>query len=243
MIRLSGIINEALGQPGQVIPNPYVRAFAPMKEVETIKEQDHEVSMAQSSLDEIIKSANELKQQMGNMEKEIPAWIQDHISKAENYIQQAANFYHEYESVQPIEEGKYNFGQKQYVNLSDSDDKLLDIALEYSKTSPNKWLKKQDTILLAWRDLTTLMGISTTPEEFKKNRFKVVKRNVIFDMYKKGNISKDDYVNLYNSLKDKILATYKMLTTSMARVSGNASAARQARKDMSLSESLKKYKK
>ena len=243
MIRLSGIINEALGQPGQVIPNPYARAFAPMKEVETIKEQDHEVSMAQSSLDAIIKSANDLKQQLGTMEKEIPAWIQDHISKSENYIQQAANFYHEYESVEPVEEGKYNFGQKQYVNLSDSDDKLLDIALEYSKTSPNKWLKKQDTILLAWRDLTTLMGISNTPEEFKKNRFKVVKRNVIFDMYKKGNISKDDYVNLYNSLKDKILATYKMLTTSMARVSGNAAAARQARKDMSLSESLKKYKK
>ena len=106
MIRLSGIINEALGQPGQVIPNPYVRAFAPMKEVETIKEQDHEVSMAQSSLDAIIKSANDLKQQLGTMEKEIPAWIQDHISKSENYIQQAANFYHEYESVEPIEEGR-----------------------------------------------------------------------------------------------------------------------------------------
>jgi hypothetical protein len=33
---------------------------------------------------------------MGENEKEIPAWIQDHISKAENYISQASSNYHEY---------------------------------------------------------------------------------------------------------------------------------------------------
>ena len=49
MIRLGGIVElQALGQPGQVIPNPYARAFSPVKEEETIKEQDHEVSMARS---------------------------------------------------------------------------------------------------------------------------------------------------------------------------------------------------
>ena len=102
MIRLGGIVElQAIGKPGQVVSNPFVRAFTPIKE-----EQDHEVSMAQSSLDSIIKYANDLKGQLGNMEKNIPAWIQDHISKSENYIQQAANFYHEYESVQPIEEGR-----------------------------------------------------------------------------------------------------------------------------------------
>jgi len=37
-----------------------------------------------------------LKAKMGENEKEIPAWIQDHISKAENYISQAAGNYHEY---------------------------------------------------------------------------------------------------------------------------------------------------
>ena len=106
MIRLGGIVElQAIGKPGQVVSNPFVRAFTPIKEEETIEEQDHEVSMAQSSLDSIIKYANDLKGQLGNMEKEIPAWIQDHISKSENYIQQAANFYHEYKSVEPIEEG------------------------------------------------------------------------------------------------------------------------------------------
>ena len=100
MIKLGGIVElGALGKPGQVIPNPYARAFSPVKEEETIKEQDHEVSMAQSSLDSIIEAANSLKQNLGEMEKEIPAWIQDHISKAENYITQASDFYHEYESV------------------------------------------------------------------------------------------------------------------------------------------------
>ena len=40
--------------------------------------------------------ATELKAKMGENEKEIPAWIQDHISKAENYISLAAGNYHEY---------------------------------------------------------------------------------------------------------------------------------------------------
>lgn len=61
-----------------------------------IKEEDHEVSMAQSSLDAIINYANKLKQNIGTEEKDIPAWIQDHIAKAESYIQQSANHYHEY---------------------------------------------------------------------------------------------------------------------------------------------------
>ncbi len=43
-----------------------------------------------------IKSATELKQKMGEEEKQIPAWIQDHITNSENYISQAASNYHEY---------------------------------------------------------------------------------------------------------------------------------------------------
>jgi hypothetical protein len=61
-----------------------------------MKEEDHEVSMANNSIETIIKAAMELKTQLGNNEKNIPAWIQDHISKAENYITQASQNYHEY---------------------------------------------------------------------------------------------------------------------------------------------------
>jgi len=58
---------------------------------------DHEVSMGQNSLDTIIKHATELKSKLGNDEKDIPAWIQDHISQAANFISQAATNYHEHD--------------------------------------------------------------------------------------------------------------------------------------------------
>jgi hypothetical protein len=59
-------------------------------------DEDHEVSMAQNSLDSIIRSAMELKAKIGDQEINIPAWIQDHISNSENYIDQASQGYHEY---------------------------------------------------------------------------------------------------------------------------------------------------
>jgi hypothetical protein len=60
-----------------------------------VKENDHEVSMAQASLKSIIKSAAQLMSKLGNMERDIPGWIQDHITNAENYIDQAAQGFHE----------------------------------------------------------------------------------------------------------------------------------------------------
>ncbi len=58
--------------------------------------KDHEVSMAQRSLDSILRAAMELKAKIGNQEIDIPAWIQDHITNSENYIDQASQGYHEY---------------------------------------------------------------------------------------------------------------------------------------------------
>jgi hypothetical protein len=60
-----------------------------------IKEGDHEVSMAQASLKSIISSASQLMNKLGSMERDIPGWIQDHITNAENYIDQAAQGFHE----------------------------------------------------------------------------------------------------------------------------------------------------
>jgi len=61
-----------------------------------IKEgDDHEVAMAQASLKSIIKSSAQLMNKLGNMERDIPGWIQDHITNAENYIDQAAQGFHE----------------------------------------------------------------------------------------------------------------------------------------------------
>ena len=61
----------------------------------SLNEDDHEVAMAQSSLKDIAKAAIELSQKMGGVERNIPGWIQNHITNAENYIEQAAQGFHE----------------------------------------------------------------------------------------------------------------------------------------------------
>ena len=81
-------------QLGKLYSNPYARAFKPQPVVE-VDGEDHEVGMAQGQLDYIIKSANELKQKLGIGEKNIPGWIQDHISKAHSYLHQANSGHHE----------------------------------------------------------------------------------------------------------------------------------------------------
>jgi hypothetical protein len=59
--------------------------------------EDHEVSMAQNSLKAIISSSSELMNKLGDNERNIPGWIQDHITNAENYIEQANQGFHELE--------------------------------------------------------------------------------------------------------------------------------------------------
>jgi archaellum component FlaC len=66
-----------------------------MSENEIEEGGDHEVKMAVSSLEAIAKAIIELRQKLGNQERNIPGWIQDHIAKAENYIEQAAQGFHE----------------------------------------------------------------------------------------------------------------------------------------------------
>ena len=104
MIRLGGLISQkAFGkfEMGKVVSNPFATAF--IKEAEG--SEDHEVSMANNSLDTIIKMATELKAKMGEDEKDIPAWIQDHITNAANFISQASTNYHEYGTNESVNEG------------------------------------------------------------------------------------------------------------------------------------------
>ena len=57
--------------------------------------QDHEVSMAHASLKAIVSAASQLMNKIGTEEIDLPGWIQDHITNAENYINQANKGYHE----------------------------------------------------------------------------------------------------------------------------------------------------
>jgi hypothetical protein len=77
-------------------PAPAMYAIATDKAKKLAEEGDHEVSMAQRSLNSILRSAMELKAKIGNQEINIPAWIQDHITNSENFIDQASQGYHEY---------------------------------------------------------------------------------------------------------------------------------------------------
>ena len=59
--------------------------------------QDHEVSMAGGQLDDIIRNATELKGKVGEQEMNLPGWIQDHISQAMQFINQANTSFHKLE--------------------------------------------------------------------------------------------------------------------------------------------------
>ena len=142
-MNLKGIMQTLGAKPGQVVSNPYVRAFSSQVETIVKEEEDHEVSMANNSLDTIIKMATELKAKMGENEKDIPAWIQDHITNAENFISQASSNYHEYgtneagingadrfptlnaESVNE-EEIKWNAVENAIINFLKMNTKILD---------------------------------------------------------------------------------------------------------------------
>lgn len=76
---------------------------ADFKKLRGMKE-DHEVSMADSSLSDIIRNAEELLQKIGTEEKDIPAWIQDHITNAQNFISQANTNYYDEGSEEGYEE-------------------------------------------------------------------------------------------------------------------------------------------
>lgn len=57
--------------------------------------EDHEIGMAINLLDDIVMNAQQLKMKLGGEERNIPGWIQDHISQAQNYINQANTNFHE----------------------------------------------------------------------------------------------------------------------------------------------------
>lgn len=76
------------------------------KDEVVVENEDHEVSMGNNALDDIIRNATELKGKLGMAEKDVPAWIQDHISQAQNFIAQANTNFHDYEQEKEMGTGK-----------------------------------------------------------------------------------------------------------------------------------------
>ncbi len=69
--------------------------YTPPSVPESVTGVDHEVKMAQQQLREIARAAVELSKMIGTTERDLPGWIQDHISQSYNYINQAKVGYHE----------------------------------------------------------------------------------------------------------------------------------------------------
>tara|TARA_R110000772_G_scaffold65007_8_gene145174 strand:- start:2174 stop:3028 length:855 start_codon:yes stop_codon:yes gene_type:complete len=62
-----------------------------------IEAEDHEVGMLTGQLSAIHTAAGELEEKIGTEEKDIPAWIQSHITSAYEYLKQANDNFHELE--------------------------------------------------------------------------------------------------------------------------------------------------
>ena len=218
MISLGGLVSQkAFGkfEMGKVISNPFANAF--IKEAEG---EDHEVSMANNSIDTIIKMATELKAKMGEDEKQIPAWIQDHIAKAENYISQASGNYHEYgDSNESVSEAstklKHKISKKEWSKIPKYnkhigmdgvhyimkyDDKIgtylqgVQIVDESVNEAPNTGEKIQNlnNRIKALKD-----KMAATKSSEQKNLIQQRLKNALQTLsnYKKQNISKESVVN------------------------------------------------
>jgi hypothetical protein len=120
---------------------------------------DHEVSMAKASLQNIVSNASQLMNKMGDEEIDIPAWVQDHITNADNYISQANDGYYEYEAGennetpdQPVYEAKPSVGlnKSQNSHIKDkgtsifgADDKSGDYPVGDLEYRLQKWKNNQ----------------------------------------------------------------------------------------------------
>jgi len=197
MIRLGGLVSQkAFGkfEMGKVISNPFANAF--IKEGEG---EDHEVSMANNSIDTIIKMATELKAKMGEDEKQIPAWIQDHIAKAENLISQASGNYHEYgdsnESV--VNEDNTAFETLMLIRNLEQTNKLLAQDLKTSKRLPND---KKENIK---KSIVVNQGLIN----YYKETYKNLKNNESVNEAQKKKKKIQNLNNRIKALKDKMAAT------------------------------------
>ena len=201
-MKLSKIFKEALLEAKKKKPSDEVKK-------EGADGMDHEVSMAKNSLESIIKSSIELAKKLGDDERNIPGWIQDHISKAENYIDQAAQGFHELGGHEEEEEDEEGNDMIQPVNEYDIFDKMssnvhkklnvglpsqppktipripLDLAKKYTPITPtdmplDKYLASKGLIIIDKKDLEGISEKKLTQAEKDK------KEEIIKALAKKG---------------------------------------------------------
>ena len=104
---------------------------------------DHEVSMAKASLQNIVSNASALMNKMGDEEIDIPAWVQDHITNADNYISQANDGYYEYEAGENNEIPDQEIYETKGTSIFGADDKRGDYPVGDLEYRLQKWKNNQ----------------------------------------------------------------------------------------------------
>jgi flagellar biosynthesis chaperone FliJ len=135
--------------------------------------------MANNSIDIIIKMATELKAKMGEDEKQIPAWIQDHIAKAENLISQASGNYHEYgdsnESVnEEIKEKDWKTIYNVFVKFLKANTKALEIRVMMRDEAATK--KAIESIISGLTNAQRSLKLESVNEAPKKLKHTISKK-------------------------------------------------------------------
>jgi hypothetical protein len=126
---------------GKIDSADYLKARSNAIEKAKNLDEDYEVAMAQDSLDSIIRAAMMLKTQMGDQEVNLPAWIQDHITNSENYINQAAKGYHESDAQMDANAGAEEMDEARFKKGEDVGGKgfeFKDIAKKAAKQYGSK---------------------------------------------------------------------------------------------------------
>jgi len=112
-----------------------------MEEGHHLEEEKHEVFMAQKNLETIIRSATELLHKLGEEEREVPAWIADHITKSETYIEQANDGFYFEDEEGGEEDTVYTSEEEPEHNDDMTLAKLMEVAK--AKVKPSKGLTKK----------------------------------------------------------------------------------------------------
>ena len=132
---------------------------------------DHEVGMALNLLDDVIKNANELKGKIGTQETNLAGWIQDHISQAQNFINQANTGFHKLdnselsEGIKAFDERYY--GKKGLIIMIDDNGKKLSAVFK-DKKNADKYNRNNPEDLKKLAQLAQKAGFGNTIDEGSK---------------------------------------------------------------------------
>jgi hypothetical protein len=197
---------------GKIDSADYLKARSNAIEKAKGLDEDYEVAMAQDSLDSIIRAAMMLKAQMGDKEINLPAWIQDHITNAENYIYQAAKGYHESDAQMDDNAGAEEMDEARFEKGTDIGGKgfeFKDIAKKAAKQYGSKEAGQRVAGAILKKVLNkegeveeANLGHNETSSIEQEGRFWIVTYNTADGTKEKSFESEDEARKFYNGLDE-----------------------------------------